>query len=47
MTLGVVRWLEFNFPMLYILNAVVGMYDPSGLMPAPTRCQLLCFYWSI
>ena len=24
--LGVVRWLGFNIPMLYILNAVFGMY---------------------
>ena len=24
--LGVVRWLGFNIPMLYILNAAAGMY---------------------
>lgn len=44
MTLGVVRWLGFNIPMLYILNAAAGMY---GLVWAQVCADALSVVMSL
>ena len=42
--LGVVRWLGFNIPMLYILNAVVGM---NGLVWSQVTADSLNVVFSL
>ena len=43
--LGVTRWLVFNIPMLFLLNAVIGMYGIVwSQVTADTLTVILSFY---
>lgn len=43
--LGVVRWLGFNIPMLFILNSIFGMYGIVwSQVTADTLTVILSFY---
>ena len=43
--LGVTRWLGFNIPMLFLLNAIFGMYGLVwSQVTADTLTVLLSFY---
>ena len=43
--LGVTRWLVFNIPMLFILNAIIGMYGIVwSQVTADTLTVILSFY---
>ena len=42
--LGVTRWLVFNIPMLFLLNAVLGMY---GIVWSQASADLLTVALSV